>query len=125
MITIVSFLAFNKVNREVFIKGESFEQINETLYSICSTYQVTEILQGVMQNLPLQTLEKIQTNTKKFKLTIDEACILIEALDDFKHKVSSIKEIVTVGNDNCSALLEKFEAKAELASLMQQQLKKD
>lgn len=123
MITIVSFQAFNKPNREIFLRGESFEQIHETLFSICSSYLVTEILQGDLQNIELTELEKFKGNSNKFKTNEIEKHVLTEALEDYKNKARQFAEVIKVGFDNSTDLEKSFFHKIEAATTLQSKLK--
>ena len=124
MVTIVIFQAFNREHREVFVKGESFKDINEKLSGICSSYEPMSILQGEMTDMPLFKLNDEKVDTNKFKPNQIEKEILIEALNEYKNKNAIVREIVTVGTDNCSELLKSFEKKNAIASELQDKLNK-
>lgn len=58
MITIVKYYAFAHLHVKVFQRGETMERIHIELHQICPTYVACEILQGEMQNVPLDQLTK-------------------------------------------------------------------
>jgi hypothetical protein len=122
MITVVSFSAFNKAQREIFVKGETFEQIHEVLHSMCSSYHVIEILQGEMANVQLSELTKHNFNNKKLKPTQLERDILREALEDYKLKAKNFLQVVGIGETNCLQLADAFTQKIEIADQLQKNL---
>lgn len=125
MITIVSFSAFNKAQREVFVKGETFEQIHEVLHSMCSSYHVIEILQGELQNVQLSELTKYHFSNKKIKPTQLERDIMSEALEDYKVKAKNFLQVVGIGETNCLQIADSFTKKIEVAEKLQKQLRAD
>jgi len=97
-ITIVSFYAFNRPNREVFIKGENFEQIHEVLTTICPSYEPIEIIQGEMHNTPLAELNNVMQTVHRFKPNNLQREVMVEALCDFLRKANTTKEMLSVGD---------------------------
>jgi hypothetical protein len=59
-VTIVNFMAYDKPRTEVFYK-KSFEEINEHLTDICSTYEPTKIeVCDLITFEPLSTLKNLR-----------------------------------------------------------------